>query len=183
VQIKNRQQALAVAAIGLVGLFAADKVLFSPLYRAWSARGEQIAKYRKQIDEGQHLIQRERSLRSQWDQWQSNTLPNDTSAAEQQVLKAFDRWAQQSRVSVTSFTPQWKRDSEDYMTLECRVDASGNLQTLSQFLYNIEKDPMALQLESVEITARDKAGQQLALGLQISGLTLTLGAKSESLNR
>ena len=45
---------------------------------------------------------------------------------------------------------------------------------LSRFLYNIEKDPMALKIESVEITARDKEGAQLSLGLQISGLVLNL---------
>ena len=53
-----------------------------------------------------------------------------------------------------------------------RVEASGNLATLSRFLYEIEKSPMALKLDSVEITARDKDGQQLALGLQVSGLVL-----------
>ncbi len=58
------------------------------------------------------------------------------------------------------------------MTLDCRVEASGSLATLSRFLFDIEKDAMALKVESVELTARDKDGQQLSLGLQISGLTL-----------
>ena len=31
---------------------------------------------------------------------------------------------------------------------------------------------MALRLESVELSARDKEGQQLSLGLQLSGLVL-----------
>jgi hypothetical protein len=39
-----------------------------------------------------------------------------------------------------------------------------------KFLFNVERDPMALKIESVEITARDKEGQNLSLGLQISGL-------------
>jgi hypothetical protein len=52
------------------------------------------------------------------------------------------------------------------------VEASGNLGTLSQFLYDIEKDPMALKLESVELSAHDTGGQQLTLGLQLSGLVL-----------
>ena len=68
--------------------------------------------------------------------------------------------------------PQWKNDSTNYMTLNCRVEASGNLGTLSQFLYNIEKGPMALKLDSVELSAHDDTGQQLTLGLQISGLAL-----------
>ena len=58
------------------------------------------------------------------------------------------------------------------MTLNCRVEASGDLGTLSRFIYDIEKDPMALKLESVELSARDTTGQQLTLNLQISGLVL-----------
>ena len=69
--------------------------------------------------------------------------------------------------------PQWKNDSTNYLTLNCRVEASGDLGTLSQFLYEIEKGPMALKLESVEFSAHDDTGQQLTLGLQISGLALT----------
>jgi hypothetical protein len=58
------------------------------------------------------------------------------------------------------------------MTLNCRVEASGTLGTLSQFLYSIEKGPMPLKPDSVELTARENTGQQLTLGLQISGLAL-----------
>lgn len=171
--IKNRQQVLAVLAMTAVALFAADKLIRAPLTRLWQERSARIADLRKQVAEGVRLRQREQSLRSRWDQMRTNTLPNNPSLAEEQVLKAFDRWSQESRISVTSITPQWKRgDTDEFMTLECRVDASGDLATLSRFLYNIERDPLALKLESVEISARDKDGQQLALGLQISGLVL-----------
>ena len=57
------------------------------------------------------------------------------------------------------------------------MEATGNLRTLTQFLYDIEKDPLALKLESVELSARDTGGQQLTLGLQISGLVLNSQAK------
>ena len=36
----------------------------------------------------------------------------------------------------------------------------------------LEKDPLALKIDSVEINARDNNGQQLSLGLQVSGLRL-----------
>ncbi|MBI3849750.1 MAG: hypothetical protein HY298_05600 [Verrucomicrobia bacterium] len=172
-QIKNREQMLALVAIAAVALFAGDKVIRAPLTRLWKARAEQIVTLRKQVEEGRKLIlNRDVSLHSRWEQMRTNTLPNNTSLAEQQVLKAFDTWAQESRVSVTSISPQWKRNADDFMTLDCRVEASGNLATVSRFLYDIEKDAMALKLDSVEITARDKDGQQISLGLQISGLVL-----------
>jgi Tfp pilus assembly protein PilO len=172
-KIKNRQQLLTIAAIVVVGLFAADKVVITPLGHLWSERSKQISTLRKKVEDGRQLIRRDAGLRSRWSQMQTNTLPNNESLAEQQILKALDRWAQESRVSMTSFGHQLKHDSEDFMTVQCRVEASGTMERVSQFLYDLEKDPMALKLEAVEISSRDNEGQQLSLGLQISGLVLT----------
>jgi hypothetical protein len=58
------------------------------------------------------------------------------------------------------------------MELECHANASGRITQMAQFLYNIEKDPMALRIESVEISSRDETGQTLAVNLQVSGLVL-----------
>jgi len=172
VQIKNRQQLLVIAAGALIGLFAADKIVIGPVWSVWKGRAEQIAKLRKQVDDGNHLIKRESSLNARWEQMRTNTLPTNESQAEQLVLKSVDRWSQKSGVSITSISPQWKHDADEYMTLECRVDATGNMGTVKNFLYSIEKDPLALKLQMVEISTRDPEGQQLNLGLQISGLVL-----------
>lgn len=172
-KINNRQQLLAIGAIAIVGLFLLDKVLITPLGNLWSKRAETIRSLRKDLAVGDALIKRESVLRSTWNQMRGNTLPNDPSLAEQNVLQAFDRWSRETGISVTSISPQWKHDSDDYMTLECRVDASGTISTIAHFIHDIEKDPMAFKLESLEITARDNDGQQLAVGLQVSGLVLT----------
>jgi Tfp pilus assembly protein PilO len=171
-QIKNRQQLLIIGAIVAVVLFAGDQLVLSPLMKAWSARASRIVELRNQITQAKKLAEREQSIRSRWEQMSRNALPNNTSAAEQQVFKAIDLWAQNSGVTVSSITPQWKRDSDDYTSYECRVDAAGDLGKLSRFLYSVERDPMALKLELVELGARDKEGQQLSLGLQLSGLVL-----------
>jgi hypothetical protein len=174
VQIKNRQQLLIIGAIVAVALFAGDQLVLSPLIKVWSVRATRVTELRKKITQGKMLVDREQkqSIRSRWEQMVTNALPNNTSAAEQQVFKAIDLWAQNSGVAISAITPQWKHDSDDYMTFECRVDAAGDLGKLSRFLYSVERDPMALKLEFVELGARDKEGQQLSLGLQLSGLVL-----------
>ena len=172
-KIKNRQQLLMFAAAAVVALFAADKLLLTPLGNLWTERSKSIADLHKKVENGGRLAQREKNLRTRWEQMRTNTLPNNPSLAEQQVLRAFDRWSQDSRISITSISPQWKHDADEYMTLQCRVEAAGTLNTLSRFLYDVERDPMALKLEIVELSARDTEGQQLALGLQVSGLVLT----------
>jgi len=173
VQIKNRQQLLLIVAVAAISLLAADKVLITPLTHLWSSRAETIKGLRADIAKGQGLLDREQALRSRWERIRSNTLTNDAAVAEQEVFKSLDRWAQESRVVINSISPQPKKEADDYSTLEFHVDAAGSLSTLSRFLYNIERDPMALRLDSVELTARDSEGQQLTLGLQLSGLLLT----------
>lgn len=169
---KNRRQLLMIVAGAGLALLALDRVLLPPLAKFWRDRSAQIVDLRAKVAEGKQMLKREDVIRERWDNMRTNTLPNNNSAAEQQVVNAFYRWEQDSRVSITSIMPQWKQDSEEFKTLECRVDASGSLSTLTRFLYDLERDPMALRLQSVELTARDNEGQQLTLGLQVSGLVL-----------
>jgi hypothetical protein len=163
---------LAVVAMVAVALLVGDRLVLSPLLRSWKARSARIEELTKNMNQGSLLLERDQTIRGRWASMSTNTLPENVSAAETEVLRAFDRWSQDSRISVTSIKNQWKRSGEDYVTLECRADAFGSVQALTRFLYELEKDPLALKVESVEIAARDNDGQQLALGLVVSGLLL-----------
>jgi Tfp pilus assembly protein PilO len=176
-KIENRQQFLIVLTIAVDALFVGDRLVFEPLAKWWKARAVTVAGLRQQVNNGRLLLKREQAILSRWDQMRTNTLPADASLAEQQALKAFDNWSQESAVSLTSITPQWNNDATNYMTVDWRVEATGDLDTLTRFLYDIENSPMALKLESVNLSARDDTGQQLTLGLQISGLALTSQTK------
>ena len=170
--IDHRQKLLALAAIAGVLLLAGDRVLFTPLKDFWKDRAKSIAEWKRSVARGTSVLEREQSIRSRWDSMRTNTLGSEMSVAENQVLQSFDRWSQSSKIGITAIKPQWKHATDDYSTLECRVDAFGNLQALTQFLYDIEKDPLGLKVELVEIGSRDDRGQQLTLGLQVSGLQL-----------
>ena len=170
--IKNRQQLLVILAATGAALLIGDKLVLTPLTAGWQARSKQIAELTKQVKQGSLLVSRDSIIRDRWDQMRNSTLPEDVSAAENEVLRAFERWSQESRISISSIKPQWKRAGDDYMTLECRADAFGTIEALTRFLYEVEKDPLALRVEAVEIAARDNDGQQLSVGLQVSGLQL-----------
>ena len=171
-KINNRQDFLVALTIGAVGLFVAVNFIFTPLAGWWSSRSTQLKELRVKVADGNALIKREAGIRSHWGEMQANALPANNSAAEQQLLKAFDTWRSDTGAELTSIMPQWKSDSTNYMTLNCRVEIGGSLGTLSRYLYELEKSPLALRVDSVELSGRDKEGQQLTLGLEVSGLAL-----------
>ncbi len=172
-EIKNRQKLLLIiAGIGLLALVA-DSLIISPLHKSWSERSKRIADLRTSISNGHQLMDRGQVIRRNWDQMRTNTLPINVSLAEDDMLKAINRWARNSGVTPVQVRPQWRESGEDYMTYECRADYTGDIRTISRFLYELEKDPISCKVDSVEISSRDDNGRQLSLGVQLSGLVLT----------
>jgi hypothetical protein len=180
VQIKDRQQLLTILAVTAVALLLLDKIILPPLTTFWQDRSHQIKDLRAQVDNGERLMRNKDSIRSRWAAIQAASLTNNTTVAEQQLYRGIDQWTQSSGMTVNAITPQWKDSSDSsYKTIECRVDASGSIDRVTRFLYDLENDPMALKLQSVELTANDNTGQQLALGVQVSGLVLTPNQKTK----
>ena len=113
INLKNRQHLLAAAALGVVGLWVADSLLLTPLIGSWNSRSERIVELRKQVHDGEQLVLRERGIRTRWANMRTNTLPTEVSIAEGRLLGAFDGWSHESRVSIMSIKPQWKRRFHD----------------------------------------------------------------------
>src|SRR5438876_955311 len=120
-KFENRQQILVIGAIAVVVLFAANKLMIDPLTNFWKTRSTRMGELSKQVEAGRQLLKREGSLQRRWDTMRTNTLPANQSVAEQQVLNSLYDWAQESRSNITSVNSQWKRDTEEFTTLECRV--------------------------------------------------------------
>jgi Tfp pilus assembly protein PilO len=170
--LNKRQQFLAILAIAAVGLFIADRLVFTPLTNSWKARSGRVTKLEEQVRDGTETMKRATVLREEWARMKTNTLPIAKPAAESQMSKAFERWSQAGNVAVNSIRWQWKEAEDDYKTLECRADVAGSLSAISRFLFQVERDPMGVKVDSMELTARDTEGSQLALVIQVSGLSL-----------
>ena len=169
---QNRQKVLLIATAAAVALYVLDAVLLTPLTKTWQTHAAEIVKLKKDVARGRSLIERGPQTQRKWAEMQAGALPKDAAQAEQDLISAFDRWGRDNRIELGSIKPQWKRGTDRYSTLECRVDATGTLATLSRFLFELEKSPVALRVESVELTARDEGGNKLTLGLIVSGLRM-----------
>ena len=169
----NRQRLLMILAAVAILLLVLDSLVLTPLTKSWQTRTTEIARLQKNVTEGRGVIERAARTQSLWAEMQTQALPKDPAKAEQDLISAFDRWGRATNIELGSIKPQWKRGATNrYSQLECRVDATGSLATLSRFLYEVEKSPLALRVDSVELTSRDDLGQKLTLGLLVSGLRL-----------
>ena len=172
-KLANRQRLLAVIAVAGVLLLILDHIVFTPLTTLWQTHSAEIAQLQKSVTNGSSLIERASQMQRVWSEMQANALPKDPAQAEQELISAFDRWGRGSGVELGSIKPQWKHGSTDrYSLLECRVDATGAYTSLGRFLFEVEKSPLALRLESIDLSSRDETGQKISLSLVVTGLRL-----------
>lgn len=162
---------LMIVAGTALALLVGDNFIVEPLRANWRERSDEIKKLQEDVRNGNVLLNEKNYLNHRWEQMQTNTLPNDVSQAQNELLKALETWERDSQIKIDRIAPQWKV-GDDYTTLECRVDASGSMDAAVHFLYDIEKGPPGLKIDVVELSSRDNSGRQLTLGLQLTGLVL-----------
>lgn len=171
--LPKRQRWLILIAGGGILLLGLDRIVLTPLGEVWRADTTEIQQLKGSVANGRSLIAREARTRQVWAEIQSGALPKDQAQSEYDVLSAFENWGRTSGVELGSIKPLWKHGAtENYSLLECRLDATGTLAALSRFLYELEKSPMALRADSVDLVSRDESGQRLTLSLTITGLRL-----------
>lgn len=169
---QNRQQLLLIVVAAGIGLLLLDYVIITPLGKTWTAHTVEIAKLKQDVARGRGVLGNGPRTQQRWAEMQANALPKDAAEAEQKLLTAFDGWGRANNIELGSIKPQWKKGTDRYSTLECRIDATGSLGMLSRFLFEVEKSPLALRVDSVELTARDDGGNRLTLGLIVSGVRM-----------
>ncbi len=169
-ELKNRERLLALTALLCFGLWASDQLIFTPMHNLWIERAEAIAVLEESLSKGLLLIKREDAMKERSQFMRVHDLPDDVAVAENQVLKSVERWVQTSGLQLTSFKPRWIQEDDDYFRLECRAAAMGDIETVAKFLYELERDSLALKVEEIEIASRDDDGSQLSLGVIFSGL-------------
>lgn len=167
---RSREKLLKISAIVCIGLLIGDQFILTPLIDMYQERSTKIEELEESINKGTLLLDRRDTLENRWSQMKQAALPKEMPTAENMVLKSVNRWVQISGILMTSFKPQWRFNEGEAVTFECRAVAQGNIEKVSRFLYELERDELPLYVENVEISANDNTGETLTLNVRFTGL-------------
>jgi hypothetical protein len=174
-ETKNREKMLLITVAVCVALYVVNAIIINPLIKAWSSRQTRIADLQSTISRGNTTLGSAQAIEDQWNRMRTNTLNStNVSAQEGQLFRAFQNWSSNTGVVLVSQKPAPKTSDQDlsYAEEEWHADVTGSLGQLVNFLYSVENGPLGLKVDSVELSTRDDRGQQLALGLTVSGLII-----------
>lgn len=167
----NREKLLMTAAVAVFGLLILDKAVITPLGELWSERRAEIERLEEGVKKGRGLIDQEDRIRTIWSDFRQRALPRNRSVAESKVLNAIDDWSRSARLQTTRMIPNY-RDEDDHSRLACRVEASGDMEAVMRFIYDLDGEQLALRVESFDLASLDKRGSRISVDLTLSGLEL-----------
>jgi len=169
-EFKDRERILLYLVIAVVGLFLADRLVSTPLIHLWKERSAHIEKLREDLRNGHMLISRADAIETRWEEMKRRGLPRERPAAEEEVLANLNRWTQDSHVAVKSLKLPWRQSDSGTPRLEVSASAEGDMRSIARFLYDLEMNPLATRLLSLELSARDNRGRGLTMEARWSSL-------------
>lgn len=175
---EKRKRLLLIVAGVCISAWLADRLVFTPLYHLWTARSTEIEQLGQDIAKGAGLLDRQPALEARWDGMKKRALPNRVADAETAVLESVSRWTNDSHLSVTSVKPRWNPPEKESRTLEIQLEATGTIEALTKFAYDLESDPLPLRVEDLEIVSQDEKGGRLNLALRFTALVFKEEASS-----
>lgn len=165
----TRKKYLWYVVYAVAGLLLLDRVAITPATRGWTAQGERIESLRKKVARGETFLARETITRNSWNSDLRNNLAADNATAENQAYQAMVRWAQDSGVVTNGLNPTWQNHEDGgYETFEVRATITGDQPSLGKYIYDLEVDPLPVNLEECEIVTRDNRGAQLTMTLRFT---------------
>jgi Tfp pilus assembly protein PilO len=146
VGFNKREKLLILAAALCVVILLGDKFIISPMLNLWKTRAARIAALEESLNKGTVLTDREETLTQRW---------------------------QESGLNVTSLRPRWIDEGQEARKLEFSLSATGSMESVVRFLYELERDPLAIRLEDVELATHDEQGREITLSARFTGLIVS----------
>lgn len=169
---KRRERILIIAAAICVAVFFGDRLILTPLWNVWNDRSERIGELKKNVQNGEILLDRRMGLEEKWDAFRENAFPENSPEVENRILSRVHEWSNQSGINLHTMKPRWKEIDEESKKLELRLTADGSLEQVARFLYNLESDPIPARLEDAGVSSQNERGSRLDLNVTFSGLVI-----------
>jgi Tfp pilus assembly protein PilO len=170
--LSTREKAIAVVAGVAVLLLGLNFYLVEPLLERRSRAQAAIAAAQRELLEAAGLFDNDLRARRRWNEMTGQTLRTDGPTAESQLLNNARQWGQEAGLVLTSLKPERNERELEFQRITIRATATGNMQSVTRFLYAIETSSMPVRISDVQIVSRREGSDELSMQVGLSTIYL-----------
>jgi len=170
VVLSKRERQYAIGAGALLGGLLIYSVVVSPYFERLTAIETQVSNANKKVKSNRDTLRYQRELKPTWDSMSANLSPTEAEAMSQASSDIL-RWGRDVRVNVTAIKPDRTTTENKFTVSAFHVTASGQMASISRFIWAIESSPVPLRVHEVQLKPRKEGTDELEVQLSVSTLS------------
>jgi hypothetical protein len=171
--MNQRERYFAIAAGISVGLLLLNYVVINP----YLEKREKVTIDRNaaqaELTKANLLFERQKKLQAAWKALtEGGSLKNDVGAASFQVQTLLQQWVAESKMNLNSLSEQRRTADDKFVQIGVQCTATGSMAALTRLLWRIERAPVLLRINGIEIKPKKEGVDLLQVTMTISTLSI-----------
>jgi hypothetical protein len=170
--LSRRERYIVIGTLAVVGLFALDRLLLTPLIERRQVVAAQMRLETERMERANGLLTNRSRVNRKWNEISGSSLKIDGSTAESQIIRAVNDWALEAGLNLSSAKPERAEKEKQFMKITFRANATGNMAAISRFMWRLQTSKVPIRVTDLSITTRRDGVDDLSLDLGISTIYL-----------
>lgn len=170
--LSKRERMIFWITLVLMVMLVADRFVINPGLEARDSVSEEKQRLRAEVSAMRRVLKGSTTRARQWQEMIENGLLDDPSAAQSSMLHALEEWSEQSRVRLTSVTPQRSTRDRGLRDIVFTIAGKGDMASIGEFVWLIEQTSKPVKITNLQLGSTNASGRDLNLTLKLSMLYL-----------
>lgn len=174
--LSKRERIVFIATLAVLGIFAADYLVISPVLARRAKLDELTARTQAERDTADALIARQARLAPMWRAMLDAGLALGPDDAQSLVLNAVQQWSQNAGMLLDSLRPERSAERDGLEEIGFRYSGKGRMSAVSNFLWRFESAGMPIRISTMELRSLREGLDDLSLEIRFSALCHPAGS-------
>ncbi len=168
----RRERILFWVVVGVLAVFATDRLALSPLTDAFADMRQEAAELERRLHDANVLIGHRDSIEKRRAAYDGAGLADPVDAARIGVQQRLEEYSRAAGLSLDTLSTGRVVRGERFDQVGFNVSATGSIGAVQQFLWSIRMAPFPLRVKKFQIASRDEKQDRLNVSLQLSTITV-----------
>ena len=168
--LSKRERLIAVVTLLVLMIFIIDRYVLTPFLEAKENISIEKQGLMNEMQQAAKVFRHRNRINDEWQAMIKGGLGSDPSALESRILHEIRQWSSDYNVTLSSIKPNHNGSDEAAILKEIifNVACRGSMDSIGQFLWQIENSQLPLRIIEFQLGAREADGRDMSLQLKLS---------------
>jgi len=172
--ISGREKTLFILVVFVIAVSLSYAFVIEPLYKKYQDLNQEMEFKEVRLKRNNKLIREHDAINAEFNKYSEQLKIKGSDEEEMaSVLSEIEKIGQSAQVYLSDVKPQPIKDRDFYRLLGVEVKFQASMETLSKFIYNLQKSPFLLRVKRLQVNSKGQSSNLLEGTIQINKISIS----------